>query len=158
VNLLTDLAPAMAIAVRPPGNGVAADLLADGPDAALDKLLTRELSLRATSTVLGATAGWTLGRLTGPRRAGTVALAALVGTQLGQTLMAGGANPATLAAIAASAAALVLVVQTPGLSQFFGCVPLGPVGWTIALGSAAGATVGNAALTRLLGGEEQPAG
>jgi cation-transporting P-type ATPase I len=158
VNLLTDLAPAMAIAVRPPGKAVAADLLADGPDVALDKLLTQELSLRATSTVLGATAGWTLGRLTGARRAGTVALAALVGTQLGQTLMAGGANPATLAAIAASAAALVLVVQTPGLSQFFGCVPLGPVGWTIALGSATGATLGNAALTRLLGGEEQAAG
>jgi magnesium-transporting ATPase (P-type) len=150
VNLLTDLAPALAIAVRPPDTADD-DLLAGGPDGALDKLLTRELSLRATSTVLGATAGWTLGRLTGTRRAGTIALAALVGTQLGQTLMAGGASPATLAAIAGSAATLVLVVQTPGLSQFFGCTPLGPLGWTIAVGSAAGATVGNAALTRVLG-------
>jgi hypothetical protein len=125
-------------------------LLPEGPDAAVDKVLSSELTLRATCTALGATTGWTLGRLTGPRRAGTIALASLVGTQLGQTLLAGGANAVTLAAIVASAAALTVVIQTPGLSQFFGCTPLGPAGWSIAIGSAAAATLGNAALTRLL--------
>jgi hypothetical protein len=140
----------MAIAVRPPGTGAVDALLTEGPDASLDALLTRELTLRATSTALGAATGWTLGRMAAPRRAGTIALAALVGTQLGQTLLAGGTSPGTLAAIAASAAALAVVIQTPGLSQFFGCTPLGPAGWTIAIGSAAGATLGNAALTRWL--------
>ena len=32
----------------------------------------------------------------------------------------------------------------------FGCTPLGPAGWGIAIGSAAAATLGNAVLTRLL--------
>ncbi|MGH8901416.1 MAG: hypothetical protein ACRDYA_06975 [Egibacteraceae bacterium] len=36
--------------------------------------------------------------------------------------------------------ALTVVVQTPGVSQFFGCTPLGPVGWAIAGTSASLAT------------------
>jgi magnesium-transporting ATPase (P-type) len=150
VNLLTDLAPAMAIAVRPPKATDTDALLREGPDASLDSVLIREITMRAAATTLGATTGWTLGRITGPRRAGTIALAALVGTQLGQTLLAGGTNPATLAATVASAGVLTAIIQTPGVSQFFGCTPLGPVGWTIAAGAATGATLGNAALSRLL--------
>ncbi|MEV7231102.1 cation-translocating P-type ATPase [Polymorphospora sp. NPDC051019] len=151
VNLLTDLAPAMAIAVRPPRPEAGVDLLAEGPDASLGASLNREIGLRAGATTFGATAGWTLARATGRRkRAGTVALAALVGTQLGQTVLTGGASPAVLATAAVSVGALVAVIQTPGLSQFFGCTPLGPVGWGIATGSAACATVANTALGRLI--------
>jgi len=40
-----------------------------------------------------------------------------------------------------SMAVLAGAVQTPGVSGFFGCTPLGPVGWTIAGGSAAAATL-----------------
>ena len=43
-------------------------------------------------------------------------------------------------ASAVSAGALFAVVQTPGVSQFFGCTPLGPVAWGQAAGSAAAAT------------------
>ncbi|SCG79346.1 ATPase, P-type (transporting), HAD superfamily, subfamily IC [Micromonospora echinaurantiaca] len=151
VNLLTDLAPALAIAIRPPGADHADGLLREGPDRSLGETLTREIGLRAAATTLGATAGWTLARYTGRRRrAGTVALVSLVGTQLGQTVLAGGTSPAVLASTAASLGVLVGVVQTPGVSQFFGCTPLGPVGWTIATGSALGATVANGALTRLV--------
>lgn len=151
VNLLTDLAPAMAIAVRPPRPEAGVDLLAEGPDTSLGATLNREIGLRAGATAFGATAGWTLARVTGRRRrAGTVALAALVGTQLGQTVLTGGASPAVLATAAVSAGVLVTVIQTPGLSQFFGCTPLGPVGWGIATGSAACATVANTALGRLI--------
>ncbi|MFB9234678.1 HAD-IC family P-type ATPase [Plantactinospora siamensis] len=150
VNLLTDLAPAMAIAVRPPsGDG---DLLAEGPDTSLGGTLTRELALRAVATTLGATTGWTVARYTGTRRrASTVALASLVGSQLGQTVLAGGASPPVLLATAASVATLAAIVQTPGLSQFFGCTPLGPVGWSIAAGSAVGATLANGTLVRRIG-------
>ncbi|HEX7743847.1 MAG TPA: HAD-IC family P-type ATPase [Micromonosporaceae bacterium] len=152
VNLLTDLAPAMAIATRPPAEQDHGGLLGEGPDTSLGGSLTRELALRATSTTLGASTAWTLARYTGtPRRASTVALAALVGTQLGQTVLAGGTNPSTVAAGAVSAAALAGIIQTPGLSQFFGCTPLGPVGWGIASGSAVGATLANATLKRLVG-------
>ncbi|MER7268802.1 HAD-IC family P-type ATPase [Micromonospora carbonacea] len=154
VNLLTDLAPALAIAVRPPADGHADHLLREGPDSSLGETLTREIALRAASTTLGATVGWTLARYTGRRRrAGTVALASLVGTQLGQTVLAGGTSPTVLVSTAASVGALVLVVQTPGVSQFFGCTPLGPVGWSIAAGSALGATLANGTLTRLLSKE-----
>lgn len=151
VNLLTDLVPALAIAVRPPASERADHLLREGPDSSLGGTMTREIALRAGATTLGATAGWTLARYTGRRRrAGTVALASLVGTQLGQTVLAGGTSPMVLASTAASAGVLVAVVQTPGLSQFFGCTPLGPVGWGIATGSALGATFANGALTRLV--------
>ncbi|SCL16020.1 ATPase, P-type (transporting), HAD superfamily, subfamily IC [Micromonospora rhizosphaerae] len=151
VNLLTDLAPALAIAVRPPAADGADHLLREGPDRSLGETMTREIGLRAASTTLGATAGWTLARWTGRRqRAGTVALASLVGTQLGQTVLAGGTSPTVLASTAASIGVLVAVVQTPGVSQFFGCTPLGPVGWSIAAGSALGATFANGALTRLV--------
>ncbi|MEU4476683.1 HAD-IC family P-type ATPase [Micromonospora sp. NPDC023966] len=151
VNLLTDLVPALAIAVRPPASHGADHLLREGPDTSLGETLTREIALRAGATTLGATAGWTLARWTGrERRAGTVALASLVGTQLGQTVLAGGTSPTVLASTAASVGVLIAVVQTPGVSQFFGCTPLGPVGWTIAAGSALGATFANGALTRLV--------
>ncbi|RQX19575.1 haloacid dehalogenase [Micromonospora ureilytica] len=151
VNLLTDLAPALAIAVRPPASDRTDALLREGPDTALGESLTREIGLRAAATTLGATAGWTLARYTGRRqRAGTVALVSLVGTQLGQTILAGGTSPAVLASTAASLGVLVVVVQTPGVSQFFGCTPLGPVGWTIGAGSALGATFANGALTKLM--------
>ncbi|MCZ7440618.1 cation-translocating P-type ATPase [Micromonospora sp. WMMC241] len=157
VNLLTDLAPALAIAVRPPAEDRTDHLLREGPDSSLGATMTREIGLRAAATTLGATAGWTLARWTGTRRrAGTVALASLIGTQLGQTVLAGGTSPTVLAATAASVGVLVLVVQTPGVSQFFGCTPLGPVGWTIATGSALGATFANGALTRLVDRLPQP--
>ncbi|MGN9889204.1 HAD-IC family P-type ATPase [Micromonospora sp. L31] len=151
VNLLTDLAPALAIAVRPPGADHADGLLREGPDTSLGETMTREIGLRAAATTLGATAGWTVARYTGRRkRAGTVALVSLVGTQLGQTLLAGGTSPMVLASTAVSLGVLGAVVQTPGVSQFFGCTPLGPVGWGIAAGSALGATFANGALTRLV--------
>ncbi len=152
VNLLTDLAPALAIALSRPDTESTADLLREGPSASLGKALTRDIGARAGTTTLGATTAWALARLTGrSRRASTVALAALVGTQLGQTLIAGGRDRTVLAAGLGSAALLAGVIQTPGVSRFFGCTPLGPVGWTIALGSA-----GAANLVGLLMGQPQP--
>jgi hypothetical protein len=41
--------------------------------------------------------------------------------------------------VVGSGALLVVVVQTPGVSQLFGCTPLDPLGWgTAAVASAAG--------------------
>ncbi|MPY80465.1 MAG: HAD-IC family P-type ATPase [Actinophytocola sp.] len=153
VNLLTDLAPAVAIALREPKRADVASLLDDGPTSSLGGQLNRELFLRAVVTTLGASAGWGLARLTGRRqRAATVALAALVGTQLGQTLAVGGLDRRVLLASIGSAIALGGVIQTPGVSQFFGCTPLGPVGWAIAFGASTSATVLGAVGSRLLPG------
>jgi hypothetical protein len=55
--------------------------------------LTREVAVHAVTTA-GAAAGWIAARLTGRGvRARTVALTALVGTQLGQTLLVGYRSP-----------------------------------------------------------------
>jgi len=141
VNLLTDMAPALAIALREPPDRTPQTLLHSGPDTSLGGALTAQIALRAGVTATGAATAWSLARITGtPTRARTVALAGLVGTQLGQTLVAGGRSPLVLGATALSAAALIATIQTPGVSQFFGCRPLGPIGWSIAIGASAGAT------------------
>jgi cation-transporting ATPase I len=141
VNLLTDMLPAMTIALRSPNRRSPEELLHEGPEASLGGALAGQIALRAATTAAGATGAWLLARPTGTaRRASTVALAALVGTQLGQTAVIGGTSPVVLTSTLVSAGVLVGIVQTPGLSQFFGCRPMGPVGWGIAVGSAAVAT------------------
>jgi cation-transporting P-type ATPase I len=151
VNLMTDVAPGMAIALRPPLDVEPEDLLREGPDASLGSALHRAILVRALATSVGAGMAWTCARLTGlQRRATTVALAGLVGAQLGQTLVSGGRDPLVVLAALGSAALLVGIVQTPGLSQFFDCTPLGPLGWGIAVGSSVAATALAAATAPLL--------
>jgi cation-transporting ATPase I len=141
VNLLTDVAPAMAIALRPPSRTTLASLVNEGPDASLAQPLNRDIAARALVTAFGAGTAWSIGRFTGTRtRANTMGLLALVGTQLGQTLTSGGFSRPVLTTSLASAGLLAVIVQTPVLSQLFGCRPLGPVGWMTALGSSAVAT------------------
>lgn len=141
VNLLTDVAPAMAIALRPPSAKMLSSLAHEGPDASLGQPLNREIAVRAAITALGASGAWTVGRFTGSRaRANTIGLIALVGTQLGQTLTSGRLSRPVVLTSVGSAALLAAIIQTPGLSQAFGCRPLGPVGWATALGSSALAT------------------
>ncbi len=90
VNLLTDVAPAMAIALRPPSRDTLDNLALGGPDVALGQPLNRDIAVRAVLTAFGAGSAWTVARLTGSLTgARTAALAALVGTQLGQTLRSG---------------------------------------------------------------------
>ncbi|NEE01995.1 cation-translocating P-type ATPase [Phytoactinopolyspora halotolerans] len=140
VNMLTDMFPALAIAVAGGRNDDADD---DEPvGSLLGSSLTRAVAVRGGATALGATLAWTAGRWTGRRqRAGTMGLAALVLTQLGQTLLIGRDSKLVVGTSAASVLALIAAVQTPGLSQFLGCTPLGPVAWTIVLGAAVVGTV-----------------
>lgn len=144
VNLLTDLLPALTVALRPPRLVTPDTLLGEGPDRSLGAELGRQVLIRASATAAGAGGAWLMARSTGTaRRAGTVALVALVGAQLGQTAVAGRGSPLVLGSAALSQALLAVVVQTPGLSQFFGCTPLGPIGWTMATASAVTATAGS---------------
>jgi len=141
INVLTDVLPAMAIAVRPPPRITPEMLLAEGPEASLGAALTRDIYRRGVITASAAIAAWVVGRATGTLvHANTVALVTLVGAQLGQTLVVRGRTPLVVTGSLASLAALAAVVQTPGLSQFFGSTPLWPHGWVIALGASAAAT------------------
>ena len=152
VNLLTDVAPAMAIALRPPSQETLESLADEGPDASLASPLNRDIAWRAVVTAAGAGGAWAVGRLTGSAaRARTIGLAALVGSQLGQTIASGGmSRPVVLTSIG-SMAALFTVISTPGVSQFFGCRPLGPIGWSTALASAGVATYASVKLPEVGG-------
>ncbi|WP_419866390.1 HAD-IC family P-type ATPase [Mycobacterium kyorinense] len=159
VNLLTDMFPALAVAVTPqyPQPEDAADQSDEDLDAArrayqrailteptpsLDVPLMRQILTRGGVTAAGATAAWAIGRWTPgtQRRTATMGLTALVSTQLAQTLLARRHSPLVVATALGSAAVLVAVVQTPGVSHFFGCTPLGPVAWTGVAGATAAAT------------------
>jgi cation-transporting ATPase I len=60
-------------------------------------------------------------------------------------------SPLVLATTVGSLAVLVGVVQTPGVSQFFGCRPLDPVAWGVVLASAAAGTAGAEVVPALVG-------
>jgi cation-transporting ATPase I len=138
VNLLTDMLPAMMIAVRPPPAAASAGkLLADGPEASLGATLTRDIYARGVMTGTAAALAWIIARVTGTRaRADNVGLISLVSAQLLQTLMAGSRDKAIVGAVLGSLAALALAVSVPGVSGLFGGRPVGPIGWLIGLGSA----------------------
>ncbi|MBF6357150.1 HAD-IC family P-type ATPase [Nocardia higoensis] len=149
VNMLTDALPAAALAVAAP-NHTSPDRtspdrngdhdMAGATHATDQSALLRTITVRGATTAAGATAAWTAARLTGrPRRASTVALIALVGSQLGQTLI-DSRSPLVVSTAAGSLAVMAALISTPGISQFLGCVPVGPVGWALGLGSAATAT------------------
>ncbi|MEV4238404.1 HAD-IC family P-type ATPase [Nocardia sp. NPDC050408] len=162
VNMLTDMFPALALALSPDrdspdprdaehGAEQRARQLAEIPPASLGPDLARTIAVRGIATAAGACTAWTVGRYTGTqRRAATIGLVALIGTQLGQTLLSGHRSPLVWVTTAASGLVLGAVVMVPGVSAYFGCTPLGPVGWTIATTSAAAATAGSTVLPRLL--------
>ncbi|GAA4293257.1 cation-translocating P-type ATPase [Mycobacterium paraffinicum] len=132
VNMLTDALPAAALAVSPQTG--TADV--DRDEAAM----WRAIGIRGAATTIGATAGWAMAGVTGPpRRAATVALVALVGAQLTQTLVDSRAPLVVLTSVG-SLGALAVVVSTPGLSQLFGCTPLDPLAWGQGLLAAAAAS------------------
>ena len=143
VNMLTDALPAAALAVSEPNaNG---QPHRGGPDEAA---LWRTVGVRGATTAAGATLAWTLASLTGrPRRASTVALVALVATQLGQTMLDSQSRLVVVTAVG-SLGVMAALVSTPGVSNLLGSTPLGPVGWAQALGSATAATLAAAAISR----------
>ena len=159
VNLLTDMFPALAVAVTPQFDEPEADeyeteeeadearrayqrSVLTAPTPSLDAPLMRQIVTRGAVTAAGATAAWAIGRWTPgtERRTATMGLTALVTTQLAQTLLTRRHSPLVVATALGSSAVLVAIVQTPGVSHFFGCTPLGPVAWTGVAGATAAAT------------------
>jgi magnesium-transporting ATPase (P-type) len=135
VNMMTDALPAAALAVSKPSGPVDPGLR--GPD---QPALWRAVAIRGTTTAAAATAAWAMAGVTGrPQRASTVALVALVGAELGQTLLDSHAPLVVLTAVG-SLAAMGTLISIPVVSQLLGCTPLGPLGWAQALGAAGAAT------------------
>jgi len=133
VNMLTDALPAAALAVSPQ--------TATGQADQDESAMWRAIGARATTTTAGATLAWLLAS-TVPgtqRRTATVSLIGLVCTQMMQTLT-DSHGPLVAATTAGSFTTMVGVVSTPGLSQLFGCTPIGPFGWGQAFFAAAAAS------------------
>ena len=150
VNMMTDALPAAALAVSKPSGPSEMDRPGlRGPDR---PALWRAVAIRGVTTAAATTAAWAMAGVTGrPQRASTVALVALVGAELGQTLLDSRAPLVVLTAVG-SLGAMGTLISIPVVSQLLGCTPLGPVGWGQALGAAAGATVGVAVLNRVADG------
>ncbi len=99
--------------------------------AALGDPLTHQIRERGIVTALGAGTAWLIGTLTpgSARRTSTMALCGVVGAQLTQTVTGRRHSPLVLATAVGSAAVLAVLIETPLISHFFGCRPLGPVAW-----------------------------
>lgn len=143
VNLLTDTLPAIAIALRPVPGLTPEQLASEGPEASLGNILSRDIRARAAITTSTTSAAWVAARFTGTRaRANTVGMLTLVGSQLGQMLAIGRSGRFVKLSALGSAAFLLGITQTPVLSHFFGCRPLGPLGLTqVGVASSAAAAI-----------------
>ena len=147
VNMMTDALPAAALAVSKPSGPVD-----PGVRGADQPALWRAVAIRGATTAVATTGAWVMASVTGPplpRRASTVALVALVGAELGQTLVESRAPLVVLTAVG-SLAVMGTLISIPVVSQLLGCVPLDPVGWVQALGAAGAATIAIAVLNAVL--------
>ncbi|SCK08898.1 cation-translocating P-type ATPase [Streptomyces sp. WMMB 322] len=136
VNLLTDMFPAMAIAVTPhdPKPASEENLSETHPvgRTTLGEPLAHEIRQRGLITGAGAVTAWLIGSLTpgSAQRTSTMSLCGVIGSQLAQTVIGRRDSPLILGTVIGTSAVLVALVQTPVVSRFFGCTPLGPLAWT----------------------------
>ncbi len=135
VNLVTDVLPALAVALQQPEHHDLGALSREGASA-LDKPLRNDILRRGIATAAPALAAYILSLRAGSlTQARTVAFASIVATQLAQTLDAGraegGLSRSVLGAVAGSAGLLVAALAARPLRGFFGLAVPGPLGWTL---------------------------
>ncbi|MEO7021807.1 MAG: HAD-IC family P-type ATPase, partial [Ktedonobacteraceae bacterium] len=150
VNIITDILPALAVALQPPEHRNLAALAREG-EAAFDKPLRNDVLRRAVATALPALTSFFLIARTGTfPEAQAVAFASIVATQLAQTLdtgwSEGNLTPSVLGAVTGSAGVLVAALAFPPLRGFLTLILPSPLGWLL-IGTGALTAVG---LNRLL--------
>jgi calcium-translocating P-type ATPase len=153
VNLVTDVLPAVAVAVQEPEHRDLAGLAREGT-AALGAPLRRDVRRRGIATALPSFAAYVLsGRAADPRRRSAVAFITIVSGQLAQTMELGatqdGRSRAVAAAVAGSGAFVAASVALAPLSGFLGLAVPTPFGLVL----CAGATLASVAISRALAGE-----
>jgi calcium-translocating P-type ATPase len=122
VNLVSDVLPAISVAVQPPEHRKLSGLAREGT-AALDRPLRLEIVRRGVATTVPALAAYLLAdrRRVQPQ---TVAFASIVTTQLSQTLdlgrLDGRISSSVARAVGATTALLALTMTLPPLQRFFG--------------------------------------
>jgi cation-transporting P-type ATPase I len=142
VNLVTDVLPAVAVAIQAPEHRDLSALAREGM-AALDKPLRAQVLRRAAATSLPAFAVFAASLSGGAQRAQSVAFGGIVSTQLAQTVelgLAEGRLSASVAgAVGVSAAILVALYQLPPLRTFLGLAAPGAGGAALILAASLGA-------------------
>lgn len=148
-NLLTDVAPALTIAARPPRLQDSSLQERDSPDAGAGTAMEQDIRRRGAVTALTAWVSRGLAQARGSASPDTVALASLVGSQLAQMALADRSDRTTALAALGSYAGLVAVLQHPALAATFGCAPLQSADlWQASLTAALGAAASGAHASR----------
>jgi magnesium-transporting ATPase (P-type) len=145
VNLVTDVFPAVSVAVQPPQHRNLAQLSREG-GTALDAPLRADIIRRGIATALPSFAGYALAtRSVGPAAGSTVAYISIVTAQLAQTVDLGQAEgrltSSVVGAVGGSLAVLAATVALPPLRHFLGLSPPSLPGVVIAGGASALAVV-----------------
>jgi calcium-translocating P-type ATPase len=141
VNLVTDILPAVAVAVQPPSDRELDRVAREGAES-FDRRLMRDILRRGAATALPAIAAVLAAPLLGAAPQ-TVGFASIIVTQLAQTLRTsqgqGRPSPPVLTAIAGSGAVLGLSLTVPTLRRFLGLAAPTPaaLGLAVATGPAA---------------------
>jgi magnesium-transporting ATPase (P-type) len=142
VNLITDILPALAVALQPPEHHNLARLSREGASA-LDRPLRLDILKRATISAAPSLATYLLMLSSGIPQARTTAFASIVATQLAQTLEVGRSEgsltSSVSSAVAGSAGVLLATLMVPGLRDFLNLVALVPFGWMLVGGGAVSA-------------------
>jgi hypothetical protein len=147
---VTDVLPAVAVAVQEPEHRNLAGLRREGAGA-FDTPLRDDIVRRGVGTALPALAAYVLAARTGSTAAArTVAYTSIVTTQLGQTLdlgrVEGGLTGPVMQATVGSLAVLAASLWLPPIPAFLGLAPISPSG----LGLAGGAALAAVAIGRSL--------
>jgi magnesium-transporting ATPase (P-type) len=141
VNLVTDVLPAVSVAVQPPEHRNLATLSREG-GAALDEPLRADIIRRGIATGAPSLGAYVLAsRGLGPATGRSVAYLSIVTTQLAQTVDLGQAEGrltgSVLAAVAGSLALVATTLAVPGVRSFLGLAPPTIPGVMIAGGASA---------------------
>jgi calcium-translocating P-type ATPase len=150
VNLVSDVLPAVSVAVQPPEHRKLSGLAREGA-AALDQPLRDEILRRGAATAVPALGAYVLaGRARAQPQ--TVAFASVVSTQLAQTLdlgrLDGRISGSVAGAVAGTTALLALTVMLPPLQGFFGLASPSPAAFALVGGAAAAAVALASTLSR----------
>ncbi len=149
MNLITDVLPALAVALQQPEHRNLSGLAREGAST-LERPLLEDVLGRAASTATPSLGAYLLAlRASSLPQARTVAYACIVATQLAQTLdvgrSEGGLSRSVLGAVAGSAALFAATFAIKPLRVFLAITPPTPFGWTLVVG----ATLAAVALARL---------
>jgi magnesium-transporting ATPase (P-type) len=134
VNVITDILPALAVALQPPEHRNLAELSREGA-AALDGPLRFDVMKRALISGVPSFAIYLMMRKFGIAQARTAAFASIVATQLAQTLDIGRSEGhltrSVSGAVAGSAAVLLAALTVPTVRDFLNLAALSPFGWQL---------------------------